>query len=124
MPAYNFKTRFADAVENGDKCQTIRKRRKRPTRVGDTLYLYTGMRTKACRLLRTETCIGIAPIDIYDGRIVFDGSELPRWHAKALAEHDGFDTLSDFFEFFGLPIIGELELIEWKPTLPEVPDAN
>ena len=120
MPAYNFKARFADAVERGDKCQTIRKRRKRPTRPGDTLYLYTGMRTKQCRLLRTEMCIGIAPIDIYDGRVVFDGSELPRWHAQALAEHDGFDTLADFFKFFddtyGLPVVGELELIEWRPN--------
>lgn len=37
MPAYNFKAQFAEAVESGRKQQTLRKPRKRPTRVGDKL---------------------------------------------------------------------------------------
>jgi len=37
MPAYNFKERFADAVESGAKLQTIRRRRKRPTALAKRL---------------------------------------------------------------------------------------
>ena len=48
MPALNFQKRFADLVESGEKCQTIRKCSKdgRDPKVGDTLYLYTGQRPK------------------------------------------------------------------------------
>jgi hypothetical protein len=62
MPAYNFKARFCELVENGSKRQTIRRRRARPTRIGDTLYLYTGMRRPGARLLRTVTCLSVEPI--------------------------------------------------------------
>jgi hypothetical protein len=41
MPAYNFKSEFARAVELGTKRQTIRRRRKRPTKVG-----YNGLRAR------------------------------------------------------------------------------
>ena len=53
MPALNFRAEFADAVERGEKCQTIRAYRKdgRNPKPGDTLHLYTGMRTRACRRL-------------------------------------------------------------------------
>ena len=48
MPAYNFKPQFAPAVKAGKKLCTIR---GRSAVVGTTAYLYTGMRTKACRKL-------------------------------------------------------------------------
>jgi hypothetical protein len=44
MPALDFQARFAPLVESGEKRQTIRKRRKRPIGVGQTLYLWTGQR--------------------------------------------------------------------------------
>lgn len=43
MTALNFFPRFADAIRNGDKRQTIRPRGQRnPIRAGDPLSLYTG----------------------------------------------------------------------------------
>jgi len=64
MPALNFKSRFAPAVElglanplaPGAKRCTIRATRKRPICPGDRLSLYTGMRTKACRKLGEAEC--------------------------------------------------------------------
>ncbi len=51
MPTINF-TQFIDKVVSGEKRQTIRKCRKHPFKVGDKLYLYSGLRTKgACNLL-------------------------------------------------------------------------
>ena len=49
MVAYNFKDQFARLVEAGIKRQTVQLCRQRPTRVGDTLQLYTGMRRPGAR---------------------------------------------------------------------------
>ena len=116
MPAYNFEARFAPDVESGRKKQTIRRKRKRPTRVGDVLYLYTGMRTKQCRKLREATCIGVTDIIIQpDWSITLNERELMLIEANALARADGFPGLAEFCRFFegryGLPFEGEL--IEW-----------
>ena len=64
MPAYSFKKQFAAAVKDGSKTQTIRKKRKkRPTVVGDKIILYTGTGEGTCRwtkcaycTLKTEEC--------------------------------------------------------------------
>lgn len=66
MPALNFQARFAPLVESGEKRQTIRKRRKdgRDPKPGDTLYLYTGMRTKACRKLGEAKCREVFPFQL------------------------------------------------------------
>ncbi|MBX3736702.1 MAG: ASCH domain-containing protein [Candidatus Didemnitutus sp.] len=120
MPAYNFKGQFADAVESGRKPHTIRPRRKRPTRVGDTLYLYTGMRTKKCRLLRTATCRKVTPIAIYtsgcSGLVKLNGREMPHRELHRLAIADGFFGIPEFLDFFadnyGPNFEGEL--IEWR----------
>jgi hypothetical protein len=120
MPAYNFKGRFADAVANGQKPHTIRPRRNRPTRVGDTLYLYTGMRTKKGRLLRKATCRRVTPIAIYtsccSGVVKLDGREMPHRDLHHLAIADGFHGIPEFLDFFAQnygPNF-EGELIEWK----------
>ena len=117
MPAYNFHSRFAPAIESGDKRQTIRPRRKRPTRPGDTLYLYTGMRTKACRKLGEFTCTKVTPVDILQGAVRLGGKCLGTALALEFARADGFEGLEDFYRFFGehygLPVIGKLEVIEW-----------
>lgn len=116
MPAYNFKQRFAEAVEAGTKRQTIRRPRKRPTRQGDRLRLYTGMRTKGCRLLREVTCTRVVPVRVGKDCVRLDGRALDFVEASLLAIADGFINLVLFYEFFerlyGLPV--ELELIEWE----------
>lgn len=69
MPAFNFQPRFAADVEAGVKRQTIRATRRQMPRVGQTAYLFTGMRTAACRRL------GEHPITRVDGiEIKVDGS--------------------------------------------------
>lgn len=118
MPAYNFKPQFADKVESGQKRQTIRRERKRGNPAADEsmLYLYTGMRTKGCRLLLEALCVSVLPIlitrgdDIMVGDVTLDDDQI---HDLAIA--DGFDCTADFVDFFekqyGLPFEGLL--IEW-----------
>ena len=62
MPAFNFMKAIASKVEDGSKPHTFRICAKRkPPKVGDTLKLYTGMRSKQCRLLRTVECRYVIP---------------------------------------------------------------
>lgn len=119
MPAYNFKAMFAEAVESGRKRCTIRKRRKRPTKVGETLYIYTGMRTKECRKLREAECLAVVPVRIDEREFVVNGHELKPGTADAIARLDtagiwGWRGFVQFFaDTYGLPFEGVL--IQWLP---------
>ena len=115
MPALNFSERFAAAVESGEKCQTIRKQRKNPIKVGDPLYLYTGMRTKQCRKLKETKCTGVYPVLIVYGGLMLCRSFCSTGYMKEIVRRDGFDNPDEFFEWFkdhyGLPFRGVL--IRW-----------
>ncbi len=124
MPALNFKREFAAAVESGNKRQTIRAYRKdgRDPKRGNTLYLYTGMRTKACRKLGEARCTSVREIRFerneYGDPIAWrphkrDGIEY--LNDDRIAKRDGFlngFALVDWFErVHGLPFEGLL--IRW-----------
>lgn len=50
MPAISFSL-FKEKLLSGEKCQTIRKPRKKPLKVGDVLHMFWKMRTKECEKL-------------------------------------------------------------------------
>lgn len=50
MPLIGF-TVFKEKLLSGEKCQTIRRPRKRGLKVGDRLYVYWRLRTKECQKL-------------------------------------------------------------------------
>jgi hypothetical protein len=110
MPALSYHKQFAPAVEAGRKLQTIRAMRKVPIKPGDTLYHYTGMRTKACRRLGVSTCRSANQIDIirWNGqRGVFlqdcpaiTQRRLSNEEIRELAYRDGFASDVDFYAWF------------------------
>jgi len=121
MPALNFKKQFADDVENGFKKQTVRAHRKDGRlhcKVGDTIKLYIGMRSKSCRLLRSATVTRVAAIRIEGTRMYIKGRLLPmsidhrdsEQTDNEFAEADGFDSFMDMASWFqqihGLPFEG------------------
>jgi len=117
MPALNFESQFANAVRDGFKSQTIRAPRKKPIKEGDTLYLYTGMRTKNCIKLNEVICDSVLDFNIHmDGWgcdvgpcMVRDKDELNK-----LARADGFEDWFEMVRWFiynhGLPFKGNLIL--------------
>ena len=118
MVAYNFKQQFVPLIETGAKQQTIRLPRKRHTKPGEAMQLYTGMRTKACRKLVTPDplCLSVEPLLMHDAL----GIKLnDRWLTKEaltqLALADGFASWDECLHFFntvhGLPFQGVL--IKW-----------
>ena len=126
----NFSPQFATLVRSGAKTQTIRPVRKQPIKPGDTLRLYTGLRTKKCTFLREVICAEVMPCRIdEDDIIVFYVGEwgqnvieiLGKRDIRKLVVADGFATHKDFVAWFcshyGLPFDGVV--IKWRLT-----DAN
>lgn len=128
MPALNFKAQFAEDVELGVKRQTIRAPRRdgrAHCRVGDIIRLYTGMRTKGCRLLGEATVTAIRTVKIEPTGMELDGRPLYATLGSRdqidptdneFAQADGFDSFMDMADWFrdayGLPFEGVV--IQWR----------
>ncbi len=110
MPAYNFKAQFSPAVEAGQKLCTIR---GRAAKVGTTAYLYTGMRTKACRKLAQGTIVDCININLgyeKDGtprlnlemtyKNLCNSKEINLLNFTQLAKADGFSSSLEMVNFF------------------------
>lgn len=105
MVAYSFKARFADPILDGTKRQTIRAPRKRHARSGEELQLYTGMRTKSCKLIRRAKCLDVSTV-----RLDFDATRVEvletgtAWttidECNAFAVADGFTDWKDMHAFW------------------------
>jgi Uncharacterized protein conserved in bacteria len=130
MVAYSFKGRFAEPILSGAKRQTIRADRKRHARPGEELQLYTGMRTRSCRLIGRAPCTFVGPIriDLEDGRIesLATGTawttleEIDRF-----AQRDGFADWRDMARFWAaehpdLPVFSGV-LIQWGELRVDTP---
>lgn len=129
MPALNFRARWADKVESGEKRQTIRAERKdhrAPAWPGAHLFLYTGMRTKSCRKLREATCEEASRLVITESGAVFnEDRRIVGGALERLASDDGFESANEFIEWFqkthGFPFKGWL--IRWSPERTEKSDG-
>jgi hypothetical protein len=124
MPAYNFQPRFVPLIESGQKYTTIRMHRgKRPTKQGDPLYLYTGQRTKACKLIAKTTVDFVIPMQIVPTirrcwqKTYLEYEELTEAEIEKLAMVDGFESLDDFYKWFEKthPGLSYFQLIAWQP---------
>ena len=108
MPALNYKPEIAAAYESGAKLHTIRTRRKdnRNPRPGQTLFQYTGQRTKKCRKLGEDVCQRVRDIQIWfprSGSLVcmeLDGQRLSMAECAELAVNDGFENLQAMCDWF------------------------
>ena len=103
MVAYSFKSRFGGPVVTRTKRQTIRRPRKRHARPGELVQLYTGMRTRSCRLLLETVCRAVEPVEI---EVLATGiasvlvGGIPIGDLEAFARADGFRDLSDMSAFW------------------------
>ena len=121
MPLLNFQKRFAPLVANGSKSQTIRAKRKdcKNPRPGQTLYCYSGLRTRNCVKLGEFICKSVEEIAITEEGIIFYQGRYPSTEeSHQMAMNDGFRSFDSWYElrcFFkdnhGLPFFGLL--IKW-----------
>jgi hypothetical protein len=118
-----FQPRFAEAVRDGSKRQTIRPRSMRPPRRGELLHLRmwqgAAYRSKQLRLRDNQTCRGCRPVVITAEGICFDpgtNHEVFRHgtHLDGFARSDGFASWLEMKAWFEgrytLPFEGDLIL--------------
>lgn len=133
MVAYSFKKRFAPHILTGRKKQTIRAERKRHARPGEELQLYTGMRTRSCRLLGRARCKDVIRVKLHfvqnwvSLKVTADGSVRlqARKQLDTFARCDGFDDWDDMKAFWRSEH-GDLDqftgvLISWHEIAPADP---
>lgn len=99
MGLYNFQKRFIEYIQLGlkqpdhphSKLHTIRARRKREDKPGDTMHLYEGLRHPGARLIARVPCVAVRDITIrFSGVVHIDGDRLSESEADQLALRDGF----------------------------------
>lgn len=119
MPAFNFKPEFIHAVKTGAKFSTMRETAR--CKVGNKMFLFTGMRTKNCRKLGVGICTGVYPVKLSFGNGTLDIHRLvdeTPFTIIDLKNMEGFETLEHMYDFFeaqyGLP--KTLYLHTWKLT--------
>ena len=108
MAILSFKKRFAGKVRNGSKRQTIRAFRKYPIVPGETLYLYTALRTKWAKKLREVKCKEVLGIRIFlnSGTITLSGIGYgyrmlnTTQELNTFAQADGFKNWEDMKVFW------------------------
>lgn len=116
MPAYNFKEQFVVPIRSGRKRHTIRARRRRPTKPGEKIVLYTGMRTKRCQKIAESVCTRVQWIVIGPrGSIAIDNMVLSADERDRLAYADGFENHKEMIKFWEGRLPFEGEIIHWRP---------
>lgn len=131
MGLYSFKKQFIPFILDGRKTHTIRANRKDGwvEKPGNTMHLYTGLRTKSSQLLMRVECAKVEGIAIamrpYTGKgvlargcsfpeVFIDGNELSGDEKETLARRDGFRNFAEMMAFWEgrLPFSGHI--IHWK----------
>lgn len=103
----NFRQQFAPLIERDEKRQTIRKTRAdgKTPKPGETVYLYTGLRTKQVRKLGERIVVESFHVhmdleDLSARCIVSNGVRLHLGEADAFARLDGFDSALQMLQWF------------------------
>lgn len=104
-----FKPRFVEPIQIGTKVFTLRVRRKKMPKVGETLFMYTGLRTSKCaKISDKEKLISIQTVKVTIIQekhltsiiIVVDGRLLSVKEVSEFVKFDGFRDRMDFAEYW------------------------
>lgn len=104
-----FKERFVEPIQNGTKIFTLRSKRKITPKIGETLYMYTGLRTSHCYKIsdkHTLKCTQEAYLYIRkdDERTVIiievDNRNLNPEQIEQFAINDGFLNKDEWAEYW------------------------
>ncbi len=115
-----FKPQFKDPIKTGQKKHTIREDKHDRWKAGKVIHFATGVRTKLYEQFKEGKCKSVQSIRIdYDYTqevtpfvtVSVDNRLLDREEIITLAINDGFDTLSEFLEWFNKDFKGKI--IHW-----------
>ena len=123
-----FKKQFTLPILRGTKIHTIREDKHNRWKAGAKIHFATGVRTKNYAQFTFDTCVSVQKIEIEHvtglARVFIDKRLFGEiWHhgfddiyeytndLLTLAMNDGFNDLTEFFEWFDKPFIGKI--IHW-----------
>lgn len=104
-----FKPRFVEPILIGTKVFTMRGKRKIQPKIGETLHMYTGLRTSKCQLItKSEKLISTqkARVRIYtvnnylEVHVRVDGRYLTNKELEHFFVFDGFNNAWDFAKYW------------------------
>lgn len=109
-----FKKRFKEPIQLGTKVFTLRKRRKVRPKIGETIHMYSALRTKHTELISNkEKLISIQNVriaiqkrefidnlDEFRIGIYVDRRKLSRDEIEQFAQFDGFNSVSEWAEYW------------------------
>ena len=100
-----FKKQFAGPILDGTKIFTIREKRKVEPKIGETLHMYSGLRTKYCEKITSEhklTGVSSIKMVVSDGKIaiLINNKGLNRFEQKVFTTCDGFTNRQSFIDFW------------------------
>lgn len=132
MVAYSFQPQFVAPILSGRKCQTVRAHgKRRHARVGERLQIYTGMRTRSCRLQGVAECNAVEGIEmrLTEAPVVIVGaiSHRDRVALDVFAQLDGFEHWNALVAFWrkhhpGVDVFDGV-LIGWRDFAPSAEAA-
>ncbi len=103
MPALNFKKQFIPHVLSEDKPGTVRQvRLEGEIKTGQTVSIYSGMRTRQCKKYGTKEDVRVYPIalDLKNRKVTLDGVELVFIIQNWFTTIDICGSEDDFWQFF------------------------
>lgn len=104
-----FKSRFVEPILIGTKVFTLRSPRKKEPKIGETLYMYTGLRTNQCKKITDkESLRSVQMCDVYIIRhneidtikVRVDGRRLTAFELGRFVKYDGFKDTKDFADYW------------------------
>ncbi len=106
MVSFSFQPEFVTPIIDGQKIQTVRKTLR--CKYGDRMHLYTGLRTKQCKLIAVKKCamvgrVIIEPRGVSIGNAVRDDYEMLPFdsaHSDLFAMADGFLNYRAMYAWF------------------------
>lgn len=122
-----FKKQFVQPILVGTKILTLRKPRKVKPKIGETLYMYTALRTKHCQhITSAHTLKSVQQVSIsiladdenecYKIICIIDGKTMTYAKVKKLAVLDGFKNVTEWMHYWldGKDSVSELlEMYHW-----------
>lgn len=118
-----FKKQFVPKILDGTKEHTIREDATNRWKVGMTMHMATGVRTKGYNQFAKKTCLGIQKVEIkwhnppanqsHLGRgvkVLIDGENISHNDEilDALVKKDGFNDRKEFFSWFSEDYTGKI----------------
>jgi hypothetical protein len=97
MASFDFKARFVPLIRSNLKVQTIRSKKR--CSVGDTMHLFTGLRTKRCERIANVQCMLTDYVHLEPSGITF-GNKGNHPDCDGFAQLDGFRDFDDMLAWF------------------------